>query len=292
MNFDMGRGIIINNPECWLKKGGETRKLTYTMAILEVQDLCAGYGNGDILKNISFSLNKGEFLSILGRNGAGKSTMIKAIQGLLKNRSGKIQVDGKDLFSLKPRDLARYVAYVPQLSQDSFHFSVQEIILMGRYIHQGRFAGLSAADRIILTEIMDLTETGFLKEKKIAHLSGGERQRVFIARALAQDTPILFLDEPSAHLDINYQAEIYRILKRLQEEKNKTILSAEHNINLAVPFSQRLLFLVNGRIHSVGPPSELITRQNIQEVFQTDVDVRKNLLSGLPEISLTFQKPE
>jgi len=292
LNFDIGRGIIINNPECWLKKDRETRKLPYTMAILEVRNLCAGYGNGDIIENISFSMNKGEFLSILGRNGAGKSTMIKAIQGLLKNWSGRILVDGKEISSLTPRDLARNLAYVPQLSQDSFHFTVEEIILMGRYIHQGRFTGLSAADKTILTEIMDLTETSFLKDKKIAHLSGGERQRVFIARALAQDTPLLLLDEPSAHLDINYQAEIYRILKRLQEEKNKTILSAEHNINLAVPFSQRLLFLTNGRIHSVGPPSELITKQNIQEVFQTDVDVRKNLLSGLPEISLTFQKPE
>jgi len=107
-----------------------------------------------------------------------------------------------------------------------------------------------------------------------------------------RDTPLLFLDEPSAHLDINYQVEIYQILKRLQEEKDKTILTAEHNINLAVPYSQRLLFLKNGRIHSLGSPIELITKKNIQEVFHTDVDVRKNLHSGLPEISLTFQKPE
>jgi iron complex transport system ATP-binding protein len=139
---------------------------------------------------------------------------------------------------------------------------------------------------------MDLTETAPLKEKKIAHLSGGERQRVFIARALAQDTPLLFLDEPSAHLDISYQVEIYRILKRLQEEKNKTILSAEHNINLAIPYSRRILFLKEGRIHSIGHPMELVTKQNIQEVFHTDVEVRKNLHSGFPEISLTFQKPE
>ena len=275
-----------------MKKRGETLKLYCAMAILEIQDLSAGYGNGEIIKNMTFSLNKGEFLSILGRNGSGKSTMIKAIQGLLRDRSGKVWVDGKDVFSLKSRDLAKKIAYVPQLFQVSFEFTVEEIILMGRYVHQAKFAGITATDKRILEEIMSLTETTPLKDKKIAHLSGGERQRVFIARALAQDTPLLFLDEPSAHLDINYQVEIYQILKRLQEEKNKTILSAEHNINLAVPYSQRILFLKSGRIHSLGSPTELITKQNIQAVFQTDVDIRKNLHSGLPEISLTFQKPE
>lgn len=275
-----------------MKKRREIRKLNNTMAILEIQDLSAGYGNGDIIKNISLSLNEGEFLSILGRNGSGKSTIIKAIQGLLADRSGKILLEGKDITLLKPQDMALKIAYVPQFFQISFEFTVEEIILMGRYIHQGKFTTITATDKTVLAEIMDLTETACLKDKKIAHLSGGERQRVFIARALAQDTPLLFLDEPSAHLDINYQVEIYQILKRMQEEKNKTILTAEHNINLAVPFSQRILFLIDGRIHSLGSPSELITRQNIQDVFHTDVEVRKNWHSQLPEISLTFRKIE
>ncbi len=261
------------------------------MNIIEIKDLCAGYGNGDIIKNISFVLKKGEFLSILGRNGSGKSTLIKAIQGLLKNVSGKVSVEGKDLFSLKPHEIARKIAYVPQLHPLSFEFSVEEIILMGRYVYQKRFTGASSEDKKIIKEIMDLTATSHLREKKIAHLSGGERQRVFIARALAQDTPLLFLDEPSAHLDISYQVEIYQILKRLQKEKEKTILSAEHNINLAIPYSQRLLFLKEGSIHSLGPPSDLVTKQKILEVFQADVMVRDNMLSGLPEISLIFQRP-
>jgi iron complex transport system ATP-binding protein len=262
------------------------------MKIVEIENLSAGYGNGDIIKNISFALNSGEFLSILGRNGSGKSTLIKAIQGLLKYISGRITVGGRDLLSLKPHDLAKNIAYVPQLHPLSFEFNVEEIILMGRYVHQGRFVGASSEDKKIIKEIMHLTATSHLKEKKIAHLSGGERQRVFIARALAQDTPILFLDEPSAHLDISYQVEIYQILKRLQKEKGKTVLSAEHNINLAIPFSHRLLFLKEGSIHSLGTPSELITQQNILEVFQADVMIRDNLHSGLPEVSLTFQRPK
>jgi iron complex transport system ATP-binding protein len=262
------------------------------MAILEVTDLCAGYGNGNIIHNITFSLNKGEFLCILGRNGSGKSTLIKALQGLLKDFSGEVKVNGKNLLSLRPREIARLVAYVPQLYSLSFAFTVIEIILMGRYIHQGKFTGASSKDLDIIRDLMDLTEVSHLREKRIAHLSGGERQRVFIARALAQDTPILFLDEPSSHLDISYQMDIYHILKRLQDEKGKTILAAEHNINLAVPFSQRLLFLKEGNIHSLGQPKELITKQNIREVYQADVDIREHLHSGLPEVSLTFQKPK
>jgi iron complex transport system ATP-binding protein len=262
------------------------------MDVIEITDLSAGYGDGDVIKNISFVLHEREFLSILGRNGSGKSTLIKAIQGLLKNVSGRVSVEGKDLFSMKPDEIAKKIAYVPQLHPLSFEFSVEEIILMGRYVHQKRLGGASPEDKKIIHEILDLTAISHLRGKKIAHLSGGERQRVFIARALAQDTPLLFLDEPSAHLDISYQVEIYQILKRLQKEKGKTILSAEHNINLAIPYSQRLLFLKEGGIHSLGAPAELITEEKIREVFQAEVTVRDNLRSGLPEISLIFQGSE
>jgi len=161
-----------------------------------------------------------------------------------------------------------------------------EIVLMGRYVHQRRLSSLSTPDSQIIEEVMELTQIGHFKDKKIAHLSGGERQRVFIARALAQDTPLLFLDEPSSHLDISYQVEIYKILKSLQKEKGKTILCAEHNINLVIPYSQKIIFLKEGKIQAQGPPEKLITKANIQEVFQADVEIRENLHSKLPEISL------
>lgn len=256
------------------------------MTILEVNNLSAGYEKDHVIRNISFSLKKGEFVSILGRNGSGKSTLIKALQGLLSNVSGRITIDGRDIFSLKPRQIAKKIAYVPQIFDFSFEFSVEEIVLMGRYIHQGRLGGSSAVDFEIIEEVMSLTQISHLKEKKIAHLSGGERQRVFIARALAQDTPLLFLDEPSSHLDINYQVEIYQILRQLQQERGKTILTTEHNINLAIPYSEKLLFLKNGRIHSQGPPENLITKKIIKSVFQAEVEIRRNLHSMLPEISL------
>lgn len=262
------------------------------MTILEVNNLSAGYEKDYVIKNISFSLKKGEFVSILGRNGSGKSTLIKALQGLLKSVSGQIKIDGQNIFSLKPRQLAKKIAYVPQIFDFSFEFNVEEIVFMGRYIHQGRLSGSSSTDFEMIEEVMNLTQISHLKGKKIGHLSGGERQRVFIARALAQDTPLLFLDEPSSHLDISYQVEIYQILKQLQQEKGKTILTTEHNINLAIPYSQKLLFLMNGRIHSQGPPEKLITKKNIKSVFKAEVEIRKNLHSMLPEISLNPKLPE
>ncbi len=262
------------------------------MALIEVKDLSAGYGNGYVLENISFSLKEGEFLSILGRNGSGKSTLIKALQGLLKNASGQITVDGEDIVSLKARKLAKKIAYVPQIFSFSFEFSVMETILMGRYIHQGRLGSISSSDSRMVEEVISLTQIDHLKDKKIAHLSGGERQRVFIARALAQDTPFLFLDEPSSHLDISYQVEIYQILKHLQEEKGKTILTTEHNINLVIPYSQRLMVLKEGKISALGEPEKLITKENIKDVFDADVEIRENIHSKLPEISLIPKKGE
>lgn len=256
------------------------------MAILRAENLSAGYENGDVIKNISFVMNRGDFLTIMGPNGSGKSTLIKALQGLLRNVSGRVEVEALDLSELKPGQAAKKIAYVPQTTDSSFDFSVQEIVMMGRYIHQTRWGRSSDSDLRTIQEVMALAEINDLRHKKLAHLSGGEKQRVLIARALAQDAPLLFLDEPSSHLDINYQVEIYKILKRLQFEKGKTILSTEHNINLAIPYSQRILLLKDGQIHALGPPDRLITQENIREVFQAEVDIRQNPRTGLPEISL------
>jgi iron complex transport system ATP-binding protein len=256
------------------------------MAILEVEKLSAGYGNGDVIKDISFAVEAGEFVTVLGRNGSGKSTLIKALQRLVRRVAGDARVEGESLAAMGRRRIARRIAYVPQIYDPVFEFSVTEIILMGRYLHQGRFGGPSARDAAVLAEVLRLTGTASLKDKKMAHLSGGERQRVYIARALAQDTPLLFLDEPSSHLDISYQVEIYEILRRLRKEQGKTILAAEHNINLASAYSRRLLFLKDGIIVAQGSPAELVTQANIRSVFDAEVDVRANPRSGLPEISL------
>ena len=253
---------------------------------LEVRNLSAGYGEGFVLRDISLALEPGEFVAVLGRNGSGKSTFLRAVLGLLENVRGQVILDGTDLGRLGRRDVARKIAYVPQLPDPVFEFTAREIVLMGRYARQNRIESLSAADREAVDEAARLTETSGVMAKPMGHLSGGERQRVFIARALAQDTPLLLLDEPSLHLDINYQVEVYGILKRLQREKGKMVLAAEHNINLAAAHAERLVYLKDGVIAAQGTPGETVTAGTIRDIFGADVDIRPNLHTGLPEISL------
>jgi iron complex transport system ATP-binding protein len=256
------------------------------MGILDIDNLSAGYDNGFVIHGISLDVEPGEFVAILGRNGSGKSTLIKAVQNLLGNVRGRVVCGGEDVFRMSPRRLAAKIAYVPQLADPIFEYTVEEVVLMGRFARQGRLEKASGADAAAVDEAMRLTEVGSLRTKRLSQLSGGERQRVFIARALAQDAPLLLLDEPSLHLDISYQAEVYGILKGLQKERKKTILAAEHNINLAAAYAERLVFLKNGGVAAEGTPADTVTAANIREIFGAEVDIRGNIRTGLPEISL------
>jgi len=256
------------------------------MGILEVRGLSAGYEDGFVIYDIALSVEAGEFVAILGRNGSGKSTLIKAVQNLLGNVRGEVSCGGEDVFRTGPRRLAARIAYVPQLAEPVFEYTVEEIVLMGRFARQGRLERTSAGDNAAVAEAMRLTGIEGLSAKKLSRLSGGERQRVFIARALAQDTPLLLLDEPSSHLDIAYQAEVYGILRGLQKDRGKAVVAAEHNINLAAAYAGRLVFLKDGVIAAEGPPAETVTAGNIRRIFGAEVDIRENARSGLPEISL------
>lgn len=262
------------------------------MPILEVENLSAGYGNNPVIQDITFSLEEGEFVTVLGPNGSGKSTLIKAIQGLLHSISGKVRIAGENLFRMKRRDIARAIAFVPQLFDLAFDYTVWEIVTMGRYVYQGRLASLSPEERQLIESVFHILEIDHLRERRLSQLSGGERQRASIARAVVQDTPLLFLDEPSAHLDLKYSLEIFRLLEEFQEKHRKTILCTEHNINLVIPFSRRLLFLKDGRVLAEGPPATLVTRLHIEEVFGVEVEIRENVHARLPEISLIHRPPQ
>jgi iron complex transport system ATP-binding protein len=256
------------------------------MAILDIRNLSAGYGNGFVVRGVSLNLEPGEFVAVIGRNCSGKSTLIRAAQGLLRHVEGRVSLDGADLLSLSRREIAGKIAYVPQLGEPVFEFTAGEIVRMGLFPRETRLQAFSARGAAAVEEAMRATETAALKDKKMIHLSGGERQRVIIARALVQDTPVLLLDEPSLHLDINYQVEIYGILKGLQTERRKAILAAEHNINLASAYAGRLVCLKSGSVAVQGTPKETVTAATIREIFGADVDVRTNARTGMPEISL------
>jgi iron complex transport system ATP-binding protein len=246
------------------------------MNILEVKDLSAGYDEGFVIRDISLAVGEGEFVAILGKNGSGKSTLIKAGQNLLANVRGTVRCGGEDVFRMGPRRVAALIAYVPQLAEPVFEYTVEEIVLMGRFARQGRLAKTSDADEAAVAEAMRLTDVGALRGKRLIQLSGGERQRAFIARALAQDAPLLLLDEPSLHLDIAYQAEIYGILKGLQRERGRSVVVAEHNINLAAAHAERLVFLKDGVVAAEGTPKETVTAANIRTIFGADVDIRSS----------------
>jgi len=196
------------------------------MKLLEVKNLEAGYNHLPVIHDISFDLEQGEFLAVCGPNGSGKSTLIKALQRLTPFTRGTVKLEGRDVFRLKTKEIAALLAYVPQVSDQVFDFTVEETVAMGRYVHQGhKLAGQSDKDRSEIEEAMRLTGVAALRQKNLSQLSGGERQRVLIARALAQETPVLLLDEPSSHLDINFQLQIYHLLQDLQTEKRRPFWS-------------------------------------------------------------------
>ncbi|MGQ9800123.1 MAG: ABC transporter ATP-binding protein [Candidatus Saccharicenans sp.] len=263
------------------------------MKLLTVENLEAGYDTRPVIAGISLGLEPGEFLAVCGPNGSGKSTLIKAIQRLIPMVRGQVLVNGQDLSRLKPRQIAAWLAYVPQVFEPVFEFTVEQTVAMARYYRQSSppFSRLSD-EQDPVQEAMHLTGVYELKDKRLNELSGGERQRVLIARALAQDTPVLLLDEPSSHLDLNYQLQVYQLLKKLQKEKGKAILVAEHNLNLAVAYCSELVFLKNGRISACGRPSELLREELIRQIFGVEVELRVNRSTGLPEISLLHQGPE
>lgn len=254
--------------------------------MIKTEDLHFSYNKKEVLKGIDLNFNKGDFIGIIGPNGSGKSTLLKNISRSLKADSGLIYLDKKLLTEYKAKKLAQKLAVVPQDCRVSFNFDVYDVIMMGRHPYQKRWTSLSDQDRKIVREVMELTDTLKLKEKKINELSGGERQRVIIARALAQKPEVLLLDEPTASLDINYQGEIYDLLKSLNNSMGLTIITVSHDLNLTAQYCRRLLLLKDGMIFASGTAEEVLTEENIKSVYNTKVMIKNNPLSNRPFITL------
>ncbi len=258
---------------------------------LSVENLQFQYPGVPVLRDISFDVPAGDFLSLLGPNGSGKSTLLRLLDRILVPQSGSITLGGHRLTEFSRRDLARRIAYVPQDTLWVFPYTVLEVVLMGRSPHVGRSGFESKTDVDIAWEMMRLTDIEPLAQKLITSISGGERQRVLIARALSQGPEILLLDEPNAHLDINHQVDIFRILREQNEQKNLTILSVSHDLNLAAAFSKRTLLLGEGNdrgstLFAIGDPKSVLTESNIEQVFKTPVLVDQLPTSSALRISL------
>ncbi len=256
------------------------------MSLLDLAGVSAGYRRDDpVIRGITLSLQEGEFLGLIGPNGCGKSTLIRAVSGVLPLSEGSVRLDGEPLSGLSRKEIARNIAVLPQDTSCPFPFSVREIVNMGRYPHMARFQGMGPADEEIVEESLALTDTLALEGRRITALSGGERQRVMVARALAQRPRLLLLDEPTSHLDINHQVEVFDLLQQLNREHGLTLICVTHDLNYAAEYCDRLLLVSDGAACSCGPPEEVVTAEAIARVYGVDVAVELCGSEGRPRVT-------
>ncbi len=255
-------------------------------AMIGVKGLCFGYTDALVLKDVSFEVLPGEFLSIIGPNGSGKTTLLRLLYGHLPPLKGAIYLSGTPMEETTRKDRAKRIAVVSQMPRFHFELTALELVLMGRSPHLGLLAFEGKEDLRVACEAMALTDVTAFKERNIFSLSGGELQRVLIARALAQEPQVLLLDEPTSYLDIKHQIHICQLLKRMNRDKGITIVSVFHDINLASRFSDRVMVMREGRIHGIGTPEEVITKEILDSVYGCRVFVDDNPLTGRPRVTL------
>jgi len=240
--------------------------------MLTVSNLFTGYDGVDVVKDISFAVNDNENLSIIGPNGCGKTTLLRAISNILPYR-GDIIVDGVLLRKMKHKEVALKIAMLSQMSGIYFQYSVYETVMMGRYLHiKDKLMGLpSNSDKQCVMSCLEAVDLVAAKDKAITELSGGQLQRVFLARTLAQSPDIIMLDEPTNHLDLKYQIELIEYLKKWAKESRRTVIGVMHDINLAMKLSENILVMKAGEIKALGKSDEVITDELLQEVYDIDV---------------------
>ena len=237
-------------------------------AIIKVENLSFGYRlQASILKDIGFEVMQGTFLAIAGPNGAGKTTLLNLLCRVLTPEAGSINIDAAFIDSYSVKMLAQKIAVVRQEFVPVFDFTVAQVVSMARTPYLGTFGFESQADKKFINEALEMTDTAQFSSRPLAELSGGERQRVFIARALAQNTPILLLDEPTAFLDLKHQVGIYDLLKAMQLEKGKTIVAVTHDINLAAQYADACLLLGADSSYQYGYAKDVFSPEQIERVF-------------------------
>jgi iron complex transport system ATP-binding protein len=255
--------------------------------ILEVAGISCAYDGADVLSDVSVRLSPGDFVVVAGPNGSGKSTLIRALSRVLRPRLGSALLDGGDLYAISARRSAQAIAVLPQETTVEFEFSCEEVVLMGRAPHLGRFETETARDLQVVQEAMERTGTWDLRKRAIAELSGGERQRVLLARAFAQEPKVLLLDEPTAHLDLSFQVQILRLVRSLRDEKKTAVLASLHDLNLAAAYADRLLLLSKGRVAAAGAPREVLVEPVLRPIFGPEVTVRTHPDTGAPLVLVT-----
>lgn len=250
--------------------------------MLDIRSLHVHYNDKPALVGVSLNLKAGEILSIVGPNGAGKTTLIRAISGVTPVRSGSISFDGNNFAKLSPPIRARYVAVVPQARNLPPSFTVYQAVLLGRTPHLGWLGQTGPRDHQLVEYALESTKLEEIAERRVGELSGGEQQRVLLARALVQKTPVLLLDEPTTHLDLHNQSTLLNMVKTLAEKENCVVLMVLHDLNMAALYSDRVALLSEGRLQKLGTPQEVLTEENLREVYSASIHVIPHPLYGTP----------
>lgn len=239
--------------------------------MLELNNVSAGYDGFDVINNISLNIKYGENLCILGPNGCGKSTLIKAIAGLIPS-TGQILMDNENVGKMNRHEIARKIAVMNQISSVYFSYSIYETVLLGRYVHmKGPFKQPTEYDEDCVDRCLKAVELYDIKDKQISTLSGGQLQRVFLARTLAQEPNIILLDEPTNHLDLRYQTELIDYLNEWAKDGKHSVVGVLHDINLALTLGDKFVLLEEGSIASYGNAETAVTVEKLDKVFNMDV---------------------
>jgi iron complex transport system ATP-binding protein len=252
--------------------------------MLELKDIRHGFKESDwTLRISSLEFFSGEVFSIIGPNGSGKSTLLRLASGVLKPLDGTVLLNGKNVFELKRRSVARYLGYLPQETVSLYDLTVEEVVRMGRYPHTQGFGTLRKSDNAVIQECLDLTELIPLKKRPLSKLSGGEKKRAFLASVLAQKPDILLLDEPTSALDVHHQIQFFRLLQNLSSE-GMGVVVVTHDINLASLFSDRLMLLSEGEPVVSGPPAEVLSAATVHSVYGEEILMGFHPETGRPTI--------
>ena len=246
------------------------------MIKLKLENFSTGYKNKIIIDSINLSINEGEWFGIIGANGSGKSTLIKGICRIIKPQKGKVFLKGKDINNLSNKSISQQISFLPQGINSNLSISVSDLVALGRSPYKNFWDfDLTKNDKSIIEESLKLVEILDLKDCLLSEISGGQRQRAFLALALAQETEIIILDEPTNYLDINHQIKFLQILKDLQFKKHLTIITVLHDLNLCARFSDQIAALKNGLLIEVGEPKDILNKNIIKNIFDINVLISK-----------------
>ncbi|TDE97336.1 ABC transporter ATP-binding protein [Occultella glacieicola] len=252
--------------------------------LLEARGLTLGYDTTPVVHEVDLVLPAGRITAIIGANASGKSTLLRGFARLLEPRAGVVLLDGEPLHRMRPGDVARVLGMLPQAPVAPDGITVADLVGRGRHPHQGWFRRWSAADDAAVDAALHATATADLVDRPVAELSGGQRQRVWIAMALAQQTGILLLDEPTTFLDLNHQIELLDLLVDLNRQRGTTIVLVLHELNLAARYADLLVAMRSGRIVDAGPPAQVVTAATVRDVFDLRCDVIPDPRTGAPMV--------